>query len=120
LVSRSLPQSYRALEEEHASKHAAYFRLHQLIAANRRDFAALGEAAEAAASAAERDRLEAEVERLWRRRGQRVERWDAAFQVLDAELRAIRARLGEYEAAAARAPSARRHPAATAHSVEII
>jgi hypothetical protein len=41
-------------------------------------------------------RHQAEIDKLWRKRGERAKRWDAAFHVLHAELAAAKQRMGEF------------------------
>ncbi|GAB4817218.1 hypothetical protein N2152v2_004264 [Parachlorella kessleri] len=94
----SSKEEYREREAAFTTKYELYFRLHQLIEANKRDFQALRDALQAAASPDERQRHQAEIDKLLRRRGDRAKRWEAAFGVLHAELAATKQRMGEFVA----------------------
>jgi len=85
-----------AAEAEFKSKYEVYFRLRQLIMANRQDFEALMSAVDAATTDAEKERSQEEVRRLWTRRGTRAKRWRAAFDVLHEELAGIKESLARY------------------------
>lgn len=89
-------QEYLAAEIEFLRKYDAYFRLHQLLTANRRDFEALQRDMDAADNACERRRLENEVRCLWARRGDRSRSWESAFRVLDQEIKIWKATLQKY------------------------
>eukprot|EP00887_Chlorella_sp_A99_P007400 scaffold2.g7400.t1 len=92
-------QEYEAAEAAFARDYDTYFRLHQRIEANKKDFAAMAVAIEGAGSAEARARYQAQVDALWARRGERAERWDAAFRGLHAQLAALKARMADYVAA---------------------
>ncbi|KAI3426306.1 hypothetical protein D9Q98_008679 [Chlorella vulgaris] len=78
------------------SKYEVYFALHQLIEAHKKDFEALDAAINGAASEAEREQHRLELDRLFRRRGARAKRWDAAYSVLHQELAAAKSRMAEF------------------------
>ncbi|RMZ54118.1 hypothetical protein APUTEX25_002695 [Auxenochlorella protothecoides] len=77
---------YMELQVEFNRRYEQYFRLHQVLQANRNDFAAWREALE----------IEAKIQERWDRQAQRAKRWDAAFRVLHVELESMKAALGEF------------------------
>jgi Occludin homology domain len=90
-------QQFVAARNEFHDKFEVYFRLHQEIEANKRDFAALQKAAEVPGiSPAEHLRLQREMQVLWKKRGERSARWDAAFKLLHVELTAIKKEMQEF------------------------
>ncbi|KAL6784320.1 hypothetical protein ACKKBG_A05690 [Auxenochlorella protothecoides x Auxenochlorella symbiontica] len=90
-------EEYMELQVEFNRRYEQYFRLHQVLQANRNDFAAWREALESPGlSAGERARIEAKIQERWDRQAQRAKRWDAAFRVLHVELESMKAALGEF------------------------
>lgn len=81
---------FAGAKAEYGAKYGVYFRLHQEIQSHRRDLAGLERAAQLAASPAEAARWQGQARRLWDRRAARAARWQAAFDVLDAELTSIK------------------------------
>jgi len=77
---------YHTANAEFHRRYLIYFKVHQLLSANRLDFEALQAALDDALSAQEKEKIEGEVERLWARRARRSRQWEAAFQVLHFEL----------------------------------
>lgn len=89
-------EEYGSVDAEFRRRHEVYFKLHQLLASNRKEFEALQAAVDDAPSVEEQARLEEEVRRLWERRAGRARQWEAAFCVLQKELEAWKAALMEY------------------------
>jgi hypothetical protein len=87
---------YHTANAEFHRRYLIYFKLHQLLSANRRDFEALQASVDDAPSIQEKEKIEAEVERLWARRARRSRRWEAAFQVLHEELAEWKDALSKY------------------------
>lgn len=92
----SSKQEYHEREAAFGRKYEVYFRLHQLIEANKKDFAALRDALRQACTPGEKQRHQAEIDKLLAKRGERAKRWDAAFRVLHSELSAAKRRMGEF------------------------
>jgi hypothetical protein len=82
----STATDYHTTNAEFQRRYLIYFKLHQLLSANRRDFEALQAAVDDALSIREKEKIESEVERLWTRRARRSRQWELAFQVLHEEL----------------------------------
>ena len=91
-------EEYRTADAEFRRRHEMYFKLHQLLASNRKDFEALQAAVDDAPSIEEQSRIEEEIRRLWERRAGRARRWEAAFKVLQKELETWKSALQEYSA----------------------
>ncbi len=88
--------AYNSANAEFHRRYLVYFKLHQLLSANRRDFEALQAAVDDTSSIQEKEKIEAEVERLWARRARRSKRWEAAFHVLHQELAEWKDALSKY------------------------
>lgn len=82
--------------EEYTRLYEAYFRLHQLLSANRRDFEALQHDLEHATSEEEKRRIEEEICSLWVRRVERSKRWESAFRRLHNEVAEWKVQLEGY------------------------
>lgn len=87
---------YHTANAEFHRRYLVYFKLHQLLSANRRDFEALQAEVDDALSVQEKEKIEGEVERLWTRRANRSRRWEAAFRVLHEELAEWKNALSRY------------------------
>jgi hypothetical protein len=78
---------------EYGRKYEAYFCLHQLLSANRRDFEALQLDLDLATSEEDKKRIGEEIAILWTRRFERSKQWESAFRRLHDEVAAWKSKL---------------------------
>lgn len=82
---------------EYNRRYEAYFHLHQLLSANRRDFEALQLDLDLATTEEEKKRIRVEIANLWMRRFERSKRWECAFHRLHDEVAELKSKLEVYK-----------------------
>jgi hypothetical protein len=81
---------------EYDRRYKAYFCLHQLLSANRRDFEALQLDLDLATSEEDKKHIGEEITTLWMRRFERSKRWESAFHRLHDEVAELKSKLEGY------------------------